>query len=207
MVVIHIAGAPGSGKSTVGEALQRQHPSITVLDLDDVNREFAEGHNLVQLTRSDPRKFQALYQAHIDDIVFQARREGRPLVFVGIDAAILGSWPGRNLLTVDLHANVPICLDTPTELNVRRWIQRDMPELIDEFAESLKQDVAQYTRYRDDERSFVKKRESNFHALMHDFRPSQRTRDIERFKAYYKKRKFRFLPPEAVVAVVAELIR
>jgi uridine kinase len=207
MVVIHIAGAPASGKSTLGTTLQTRFPSLIVLDLDDVNREFAEAHGLVSLTQTSPAQFQALYQEHLDDLMYKAALGNQSLVFVGIEAAILGSWPGKHFLTVDLHADVHLCLDTPTADNVQRWIQRDMPEVIDEFATSLKQDVTQhYTQYRDNERAFVKKLESNFHALMRDFRPSQRTRDIERFKAYYKRRGFKFVSPNAAVRAITKLI-
>ena len=36
----------------------------------------------------------------------------------------------------------------------------------------------------------VRRYESDFHALLRDFRPSQRTRDIERFKNYFTKQGF-----------------
>ena len=208
MVVIHIAGAPASGKSTVGAALQARFPSLIVLDLDDVNRKFAEGNNLVPLIRTNRTQFQALYQEHIDALVEKAADANQSLVFVGIEAAVLGTWPGKRFLTIDVHADAHLCLNIPTADNVQRWIQRDMPDVIDDFATSLKQDVTQhYNQYRDDERAFVKKRESNFHALMRDFRPSQRTQDIERFKAYYKRQGFKFVSPDAVVGVVARLVQ
>jgi uridine kinase len=200
MVVIHVAGAPASGKSTLGAALAEFLATRgTVLDLDDVNRAFAEGNGLVRLTREDPAKFQALYQAHIDELV---RGHRGILVFVGIEGAVLGTMPGRHFRTVDLHAAVRLCLDTPTPVNVQRWIQRDMPELIDELAQSLKADVASFQKYRDEERNFVKGYEKYFHELMRDFRPSQRTDDIERFKKYYRKKGYHFASAADIVDLI-----
>ena len=186
MFIVHVAGAPGSGKTTLGEALQRI-PGVQVLDLDDVNRAFAESNNYVPLTRTEPQKFQRLYQAHIDELIQSIEQSGEcsVLVFVGINAAILGSWPGKRFLTVNVHATHKLALDTPTELNVQRWIQRDMPELVDELCARLKEDIKVYTPYETEERDFVRRYESDFHALLRDFRPSQRTRDIERFKNYF----------------------
>lgn len=199
MAVIHIAGAPASGKSTLGAALS-QLPGVQVLDLDDVNREFAEGNGLVSLTHTDPAQFQTLYQRHIDNII---RGFGNKLlVFVGIEAAVLGSWPGKNFRTINLHAALNLCLDTPTELNVQRWIQRDMPELIDELASNLKADIAAFDKYRDHERKFVRDYEKYFHELLRDFRPSQRTGDIERFKRYYRRKGYTFASVDEIVAIV-----
>lgn len=207
MIVVHVAGAPGSGKSTLGAALA-QVKGVHVLDLDDVNSAFAESNNYVPLTRSDPARFQSLYQAHLDSLIEDVRSSGaQVLVFVGINGAILGTWPGKQFLTVDVHASSSYCLDTPVALNVQRWIQRDMPELIDELCARLKTDVATYTKYRDDERNFVRAYEDEFHALLRDFRPSQRTSDIQTFRKYFMKQGFTFANAEQIEDAVKALLQ
>jgi adenylate kinase family enzyme len=207
MVVIHIAGPPSSGKTTLARTLISRFPTLLVLDLDDVNREFVEKHKLLQLLRTRPVEFQALYQKHIDKLVRSAHRSNQPLVFVGIEGVVLGTQPGKDFLTVDLNADVRLCLNIPTAENVRRWIQRDFVDAVDGYATSLKQDVTHhFNQYKNNETEFVKKRETNFHALMRDFRPSQRTRDIERFKTHYKSLGFRFVSSETAVEIVSQLI-
>ena len=60
MSIIHVSGAPGSGKTTLGNQL-RENKKIVVMDLDDLFSEFAKSD-----TKFDPKKYQKYIYAFID---------------------------------------------------------------------------------------------------------------------------------------------
>jgi len=68
-MIVHLSGAPGSGKTTIAQSVSK--PRWTIYDLDDLNRNFVEGNNLVPLTRLNPSKVVQLYQKHIDHLLHQ----------------------------------------------------------------------------------------------------------------------------------------
>jgi adenylate kinase family enzyme len=72
-MIIHICGAPGSGKTTLGKKIKSM--GIKVYDLDDIYYEFIK-HN----------KFtQAKYQDHITEVVRLSNKRGKIVVFVGLN--------------------------------------------------------------------------------------------------------------------------
>lgn len=49
-MIIHLAGAPGSGKTTIAKQVLKD--GWVIHDLDDLNREFVEGNNLLLPVRT-----------------------------------------------------------------------------------------------------------------------------------------------------------
>lgn len=192
-MIVHLAGAPGSGKSTLAKQVQKA--GWLIYDLDDLNIQFVEGNNLIVLTRSNPKRVIELYQEHVSQLVDQARQSGKHILFVGINAGLLGSPPGSNL--IDLQADYNVFLNVDTDLNAKRWIQRDMPEVLDEFVKSLKDDIKIYSKLEKEEAKVVRQYKQWFAGIMRDFRPSQRKDDIRRFKKFYDRQGYTFMtPPE-----------
>ena len=66
-----------------------------------------------------------------------------------------------------------------------------MPEVLDEFVKSLKDDIQTYDKL---ERKGPQLK-ADFAALIRDFRPSQRQRDIQLFKKFYLKRGYTPMSP------------
>ena len=190
-MIVHLAGAPGSGKTTLANQVSK--PNWDIYDLDDVNREFVEGNHLIPLTRSNPQKVVEMYQEHIASIVQKARDNGKNILFVGINAGLLGSPVGENM--IDLDADYNVLLNVDTAVNAKRWIQRDMPEVLDDFVRSLKDDIQMYDQLEKKGRQLKK----DFADLIRDFRPSQRKDDIQRFKKFYLRRGFTAMSPERFV--------
>jgi adenylate kinase family enzyme len=194
-MIVHLVGAPGSGKTTLAKELEGELYNWSIYDLDDLNKSFVKGNNLVPLTRSNPQKVTKLYQKHLNELVANARSAHEKVLFVGINAGVLGSPPGKNL--VNLHADYHILLNVPEALNAQRWIQRDMPEVLDHFVSRLKQDVQEYKRLQKSEPEIVKQYKKEFSDIMRDFRPSQRKNDIKQFKKLYLKLKYKLMTPSA----------
>ena len=74
-----------------------------------------EGNNLILLIRKSPRKVVTMYQEYIADLVQQSRQQGENLLFVGINAGLLGSPVGKNM--IDLSADYHVLLNVSTALN------------------------------------------------------------------------------------------
>ena len=194
-MIVHLAGAPGSGKTTIAKQVEKR--DWIVYDLDDLNIAFVEGNSLIPLTRTDPQRVVAMYQQHINEIVEQSRINRTSILFVGINAGLLGSPPGSNIIHLQSDHNV--LLDVDTALNAKRWIQRDMPEVLDEFVKSLKDDVSTYKKLEQEETKTVKQYNKWFREIMRDFRPSQRKDDIYRFKKYFVKKGYVPMSPSQFV--------
>jgi adenylate kinase family enzyme len=187
-MIIHLAGAPGSGKTTLAKQVEKE--GWAIYDLDDLNIAFVEGNNLIPLIRKNPKKVVSMYQAHINEIIEEAQQNGLNILFVGINSGLLGSPVGKNV--IDLQAEYHVLLNVDTALNAKRWIQRDMPEVLDEFVKSLKDDIQQYDQLEKKGPQLT----ADFALFIKEFRPSQRRDDILRFKKYYKKQGYTFMSPE-----------
>lgn len=182
-MIVHLSGAPGSGKTTIAQRVQK--PGWIIHDLDDLNRQFIEGNNLLKLTRTNPKQVVSLYQDHIVELVRSARQAGTSILFVGINSGLLGSPPGTHL--VKLYADYKVFLNVDIALNAQRWIQRDMPEVLDMFVNSLKDDIKEYRRLERNEVKMLGQYKRWFSDIVRDFRPSQRKGDILKFKRVYSR--------------------
>jgi len=197
-MIVHLVGAPGSGKTTLAKELEGELYNWSIYDLDDLNRSFVKENNLVPLTRSNPQRVTKLYQKHLNKMVASARSSNENVLFVGINAGVLGSPPGKNL--VNLQADYHFFLNVPEALNAQRWIQRDMPEVLDHFVSRLKEEVKEYKRLQRSEIEVVKQYKKEFSDIMRDFRPSQRKNDIRQFKKIYLKLRYKLMTPTAFKA-------
>ena len=177
-MIVHLAGAPGSGKTTLAKQVVK--PGWVIYDLDDLNRQFVESNNLLPLVRSNPKRVTAMYQEYIDNLVRSAKAN---ILFVGINSGILGADVAA--YTVNLHANHKILLNVDTSQNARLWIQRDLPEVLHTFTTVLKQEVQDYKKLERREAEVIKSYNKWFVSIMRDFRPSQKKTEIIRFKKYY----------------------
>lgn len=199
-MIVHLAGAPGSGKTTIARQVEKL--GWVIHDLDDLNIAFVEGNSLRRLIRTDPQKVVAMYQEHINDIVKNARENGFSILFVGINAGLLGSPPGSNIIHLQSDHNVLLYVDAA--LNAKRWIQRDMPEVLDEFVKSLKDDISMYKKL-EQEKKTVKQYNKWFQEIMRDFRPSQRKDDVHRFNKYFVKKGYQPMNSQQFVEWFASL--
>ena len=95
-MIIHVSGAPGSGKSTMGRQLAKRYRGlIFVKDVDSLRADFIRRRYGAAPIKSFDA---AAYQAHIDAYV--AAHRARPLVFVGLN--VMPWWHRDHYY--DLHA-------------------------------------------------------------------------------------------------------
>jgi uridine kinase len=183
-MIVHLAGAPGSGKSTIAKQVAKQ--GWVIYDLDDLNMQFVEGNDLISLTRTDPKKVTALYQKRINELIHNSKVNGKSILFVGINSGVLGSAPGS--YEINLQADHKVLLNVDTAQNARLWIQRDMPNRLDQFMVYLKQEVQDYKNLERQETKVAMQYLKMFRDIMEDFRPSKKKDEIIRFKKFYYKK-------------------
>ena len=79
-MIIHISGAPGSGKTTIGLKLKKHYGTkVIVKDLDDLFAEFI---------KSNTKKFSSKkYQKFINDFINE--HNDKSIIFVGLNSEYL----------------------------------------------------------------------------------------------------------------------
>jgi guanylate kinase len=194
-MIVHLAGAPGSGKSTIAQQVAKQ--GWVIYDLDDLNMQFVEGNDLISLTRTDPKKVTALYQNRINELIYNAKQNGKSILFVGINSGILGTAPGS--YEINVNANHNVLLNVDTAQNARLWIQRDMPNVLDQFVTTLKQEVQEYKKVEKQEAQVAKQYKNWFNEIMQDFRPSKKKDEIIRFKKFYYRKGYTPMIPSKFI--------
>lgn len=103
MLIIHICGPSGAGKTTSGEVLENIFGKrITVKDLDELFSEFQHEHD----DEFDP----LLYQYFIDKFI--KKHSDKPLVFVGLNIN-LTNWRSKRVF--DLHSHFEYFINSNDE--------------------------------------------------------------------------------------------
>ena len=180
-MIVHLAGAPGSGKTTIAKQVLK--PGWVVYDLDDLNRQFVEGNNLMTLTRTNPKQVTTMYQEYIDNLIGSHQSAHQSILFVGINSGVLGAGVGRFM--INLHASHKVLLNVDTSQNARLWIQRDLPSAFDTFTNVLKLEVQDYKKLERNETQVIRSYNKWFTEMLRDFRPSQKKAEIIQFKKFY----------------------
>jgi hypothetical protein len=86
IMIIHICGASGSGKSYLGKKLQiALKNKVIVIDMDNLLELFM---NKYKFTTS--RKFGSDYQKFIDEFIIKTTKQCKNIIFVGLNAFVLG---------------------------------------------------------------------------------------------------------------------
>lgn len=107
-IIIHIAGAQGSGKTTMGSKLLKKYKDkIYVKDLDELSSE---------------NKYSNNYQKFIDEFI--ESHKDKPLIFVGLDAELcLGSMEDSDVV-YDLHATHKFYIMTSKDVLKQRFFRQ-----------------------------------------------------------------------------------
>lgn len=125
-VIIHISGASGAGKTTLGNKLKSKFGTqIIVKDLDDLRKEFI---NLNYGPKWDYTNFDAgKYQEYLDEFILKQRK---PLILVGLNNMF---WWHKNLYYktyADYKYYIKIDNMQVVKQKCLRWITTDLQNLI-----------------------------------------------------------------------------
>lgn len=73
-MIVHITGAPGSGKSTIGNILKKKLKHIKVYDIDNLY------HDFINIQRKISDTFPQKFQKYIDELI----KKHKNIIFVGL---------------------------------------------------------------------------------------------------------------------------
>jgi hypothetical protein len=127
MIVIHVSGVPGSGKTTLGEKIAKARPDIRVIDTDDLLRpNTPQTDELARLEQELPpgdakyvARWREIFTGEINGAVSAAAKDDiKVLVFVGL----LDHWGGPSA--------TPLLID---QTSYRFYIDIPLPQLLRQF--------------------------------------------------------------------------
>ena len=212
-MIIHISGASGSGKTTLGNKLQEAlGDRVLVVDVDRILDSFIAKHIIVTSTE----QFGESYQKFIDEFVKDAKSKHNHIVFVGLNAFVVGEkhfyedadhnehsfkLPKRYF---DLGSDYNFYIDLDADTIVKQMFDRGYVKHIDWFSDWMKRrkDIVYSELIKDENIA----RKDICAALNELFDFEDIRSNIEKWDAYYKAKGYTFYPREQIYDKVIELI-
>ncbi len=115
-MIIHISGAPGSGKTTIGLKLKKHYKTkVIVKDLDDLFAEFM---------KLNTKKFSSKkYQNFIDDFI--NKHNNKSIIFVGLNSEHLTNKFYK------INPDYKFYIDLSVDINLKRHFLREIDGWLD----------------------------------------------------------------------------
>lgn len=127
-IIVHISGFPGSGKTTLGEKLQKLYKNIIVYDTDNfIQHHTKEGKKLLKIekdilnNKKTDRDYKDLWKKTIKNKIdeFISEYNNKIIVFVGS----LDNFAPPNTI-YNINANYKFVLDVPLNELMKRYYLR-----------------------------------------------------------------------------------
>ena len=114
-MIIHISGAPGTGKSTLGMKLKKYYKTkVIVKDLDDLFAEFM---------KLNTKKFSSInYQKFIDNFI--NKHNNKSIIFVGLNSEHITDKFYK------INPDYKFYIDLSVDINLKRHFLREIEEWI-----------------------------------------------------------------------------
>ncbi len=186
MIIIHISGSPGSGKTTIGNKLKQHFKAkVVVKDLDDLFSEYMEAYT----TKFNPIK----YQKFIDNFIENNRKKS--IIFVGLN--------GEHLTKTfyDIHADYKFFIDLPTEINLQRHFNRELNSWLN-WMENRDRAIL-FNQLLDDEKEVINDLTNSLKRVLSI---SKQEKFIISFYKIYEKEKYEFMTSTRIFNKVLKLL-
>ena len=133
IMIIHISGAPGSGKSTLGQYIKKNYKNIIVYDLDDLY------HTMIKKMENQSleifkKNLRIEFQKYVDKLI----KNNENICFVGLnypDPRI--SYKEKEVFVrpfkVEIHADHKFYIDIPIKQIVKQKFRRTLNETLEDI--------------------------------------------------------------------------
>ena len=154
-MIIHISGAPGSGKTTLGEKLQKHFQKykskIIVKDLDNIFMKYIKSKKLNRTTRKKWNS--SKYQEYLNKLLLKYKSENKTIILVGLNKDM-----GHSNTLYNLNANYKFYIKIPIKHHLEQvfirelatwlnWMQnRDPKILFNQLLDNEKQVINDLTK-------------------------------------------------------------
>lgn len=189
MVIIHISGAPGAGKTFMGRKLKTLLPvaaKVVIRDLDDMFRDFCSSP---AGTPFSPKK----YQTYINQFI--ASHTNRPIIFVGLNKEHMTDT------MYNVAATHKYYIDAPTDVIIEQHFCREIAAWSKWLHERDKHVL--FGQLAADEKQVIQELMAGFNGVL---RISKQRRFIKSFAAIYRKHQYEFLPYADIIKAVKAII-
>lgn len=186
-MIIHISGAPGSGKTTIGQQIKdKLKNKIIVKDLDDLFREYNDNNK----TKFNAKKYQKYIYKFIEN------NNNKPIIFVGLNKEHLTDT------LYDIKPDYKFFIDLSVKINLERHFNREINGWLEWMINRDKQIL-------------FKQIEKNQNQIVNDLTNSlSRVLDISNQKKMinsyikiYRKEKYIFLDYDTIYKKVLQIIK
>lgn len=142
-MIIHISGAPGSGKTTIGEWIKTNFKNVKVFDIDDLYWDFiGKREKKFDNINLFKKNFAKDMQSYVDKII--DKHQDTNIIFVGLN------YPDPRIeykeketfvkpFKIDTKADYKFYIDLPAEQIVKQKIKRDLNEIIDDIDDFMEE--------------------------------------------------------------------
>ena len=147
LMVVHISGSPGSGKTTLGNRIKKKlnKRGVRVVDTDElITRDTLGGKELIVLEQEPDdthyvKRWREIFAEEINRTIMKYEKDHYSLVLVFV--GILNHWGGPKGNTAEMpEANLKLFLDVPMTTLLKQTYQRYNVEMKDD--EEFWRDVA-----------------------------------------------------------------
>lgn len=189
-MLIHISGAPGSGKTTLGHKLAKHYGAkVVVKDLDDLFGDFMKASGNPEQRKFSPKKYQAFINSFIK------AHSKRPLIFVGLNSERI----------TDTFYKIPydyaFYLDLPADVNLERHFKREADGWLNwMLSRDKKILLAQLLEAQDKVIDGLTK------SLARMLKVSDQQKFIASFATHYEKEGYKFLTAAKLYTAITKLI-
>ena len=185
-MIIHISGAPGSGKSTLGMKLKKYYKTkVIVKDLDDLFAEFM---------KLNTKKFSSIkYQKFIDNFI--NKHNNKSIIFVGLNSEHITNK------FYNINPDYKFYIDLPIDINLKRHFLREIDGWLD-WMQNRDKNIL-FNQLLNDENEVINGLTNSFTRTL---KISKQKKFIMSFDAHYITENYQFLSSTQIYNKIIKLI-
>ena len=188
-MIIHISGAPGSGKTTLGNKIKKQNKNVIVKDLDDILMKFTKGKRIKDWNSKK-------YQEYLDKLLEKYKNSSKIIILVGLNKDM-----GHSNTFYNVYADYKFYIKIPIKKHLEQlflrnfngwtdWIkERNHKILFNQLLKDEKQVISDLTK-----------------SLSNNLSLSKLKKETQDFDKLYKTKKYIFMTSNNIYKKIKKII-